>query len=275
MTRNPDSPSAQKLASKSANVKLVKGDLADPGPLFDRARQLTSQPVWGVFSVQTALGKGASVEGEEQQGRALVAESIKQGVSHFVQSTVDRGGDERSYDNETDVPHFASKYRLEHYLLDEVAKAGGKMTWTLLRPVAFYDNFAPGFPARVFVTALKNHLGDKPLQFVATKDIGVFGAKALLEADSPTYKNKAISLAGDSVSVDQIVEGFNAVSSSAPAPTFSILGSALTWGVAEMGHMIRWFAREGYGADIDKCKKLHPGMMDLRTWVAQSNWPKK
>ena len=72
--------------------------------------------------MSTFFSKGASVESEEAQGKALVDENIKRGVQHFVYASVERGGDERSWENPTDVPHFISKHRIEHYLRDRTAE---------------------------------------------------------------------------------------------------------------------------------------------------------
>lgn len=235
VTRNPESASAKALAASSPAIKLLKGDLADPAPLFRTAREVTSQPVWGVFSIQTPGGKGQTAETEEAQGKALVDESIKNGVKHFVQTSVERGGDAKSWENPTNIPHFISKHNIELYLREQAEKAGGSMTWTILRPVAFFDNFKPGFGTRVFLTALQNELGSKPLQFVAVKDIGKFGASALLNGQSSAYKNQAIGLAGDELNAKQAIEVFQQKVASPPALTFGILGSALTWGVKEMG----------------------------------------
>jgi nucleoside-diphosphate-sugar epimerase len=55
VTRNANSPSAQRLLSKSPKVKLVQGDLADPAALFKTARSVTDKPIWGVFSVQVRV----------------------------------------------------------------------------------------------------------------------------------------------------------------------------------------------------------------------------
>ena len=54
VTRNPQSPSAQKLVQKFPNVKLIQGDLDNPGELFERAQVLSSAPISGVFSVQVS-----------------------------------------------------------------------------------------------------------------------------------------------------------------------------------------------------------------------------
>lgn len=52
VTRNPQSPSAQKLLKESKNIKLVQGDSNDPSEIFKNAQQQISEPIWGVFSVQ-------------------------------------------------------------------------------------------------------------------------------------------------------------------------------------------------------------------------------
>jgi len=134
VTRNAESESAKKLKDKG--VKIVQGDLNDVPSIFESAKKVTSQPIWGVFSVQLAMGKGASAKSEEAQGKALVDGALENGVKMFVYTSVDRGGDDKSFDNPTDVPHFISKYHIEHHLVE---KAKGKMDYTILRPVAFFD----------------------------------------------------------------------------------------------------------------------------------------
>jgi uncharacterized protein YbjT (DUF2867 family) len=50
VTRSPDGGSAKKLAEKG--VKIVKGDLADVPAIFEAVKNVTSEPIWGVFSIQ-------------------------------------------------------------------------------------------------------------------------------------------------------------------------------------------------------------------------------
>jgi uncharacterized protein YbjT (DUF2867 family) len=136
VTRAASSPSAQTLAAKSPSIKLVEGNLDDVPALFAAAAKVASGPIWGVYSVQVSQGKGVTHEGEIAQGKNLIDESLKAGVKHFVYSSVDRGGDVKSWEVETPIPHFQSKYHLEKYLKEQ---AGEKMGWTILRPVAFMD----------------------------------------------------------------------------------------------------------------------------------------
>ncbi|KAI0004842.1 NAD(P)-binding protein [Xylariaceae sp. FL0662B] len=211
VTRDASSPKAKRLASKSPSVKLVQGNLDDVPALFQEALKVQSQPIWGVYSVQISIGKGVTQKSEVGQGKALIDGAIKAGVRHFVYSSVERGGDEASWNNPTPIPHFQSKYQIERYLRDSTSagKLGHSMGWTILRPVAFMDNLAPDFPTKVFLAALHNTLGNKPLQWVATPDIGVFAAKAFF--DPGRWDRKAVGLAGDeSVHSNTCVSSFSA-----------------------------------------------------------------
>ncbi|CAJ2506742.1 Uu.00g079280.m01.CDS01 [Anthostomella pinea] len=267
VTRDASSTSAKELSAKSPDIKLVEGNLDDVPGLFEEAHGVAGEHIWGVYSVQVSMGKGVTFEGEVKQGRDLIDESVKTGVKHFVYSSVERGGDEKSWHNETPIPHFQSKCYIERHLRDVTASgnSGEDMGWTILRPVAFMDNLAPGFPTKVFLAAMRNWVGQKPVQWVATSDIGVFAAKAFT---APHYWNrKAVGLAGDELTFDQLSESFEkATGKPAPvAPWF--FGSALTYMVTELRLMIGWFASDGYRADIKARRKDHPGMLTLEQWL--------
>lgn len=129
-TRNASGSGAEKLKAKGSNIKVVQGDQEDVPSLFENAKLAADGPIWGVYSVQISQGKGVTHDGEIKQGKAMIDESVKAGVKHFVYSSVERGGDEASWNNETPIPHFASKYEIEHHLRDKA----GPMGWTVLRP---------------------------------------------------------------------------------------------------------------------------------------------
>jgi uncharacterized protein YbjT (DUF2867 family) len=274
VTRDANSAGAKKLQSKSPLIKIIQGSYDDIPALFKSAREVTQQPVWGVFSVQVAMGRGANPAKEEAQGKALIDESIKQDVKYFVQTSVDRGGDEKSWTNPTNVPHFASKHNIELHLRDEAAKNGDKMQWAILRPTAFMENFAPGFQTKVFFAALRETLGPKPLQFVSAVDIGFFGAQAFVHPKE--YSGKALSLASDDLTFDQLEEAFKRSTGQGSGATYGFLGKGLLWGVKELGLMMEWFRTDGYGADIASLRKKNPDMLSVETWLAtRSGWAKK
>ncbi|KAJ6083719.1 hypothetical protein N7467_007854 [Penicillium canescens] len=259
VTRDVNSASAKKVAQKSSNITLIQGNLDDPAAIFENVKRKTSEPVWGVFSVQSANPRN---DDERRQGIALVDESIKQGVKFFVYSSVDRGG-EKSDSNPTPVPHFIYKHEIEKHL-KEKAKGTG-MEWTILRPVAFYENFTNNYFGKVFTTAWKMALKGKPLQLIATSDIGFFAASAFMNPEAS--KNHALSLAGDELTFDQMSEIFERSTGKKVPTTFRLPVWLMMATVKEIGVMFKWFHDEGYGADIPALKDLNPGLKDFGTWL--------
>lgn len=262
VTRNPSSAQAQALASKP-NVKLVKGDLDDSNGIFKNA----GGNVWGVFSVQLPpMTKDAGAI-ETKQGCDLIDAALANSVKHFVYTSVDRGGPNSDHDP-TNVPHFASKHKIEQHLRDMTAKDGGKMGWTILRPVAFMDNMNPGFFGTVFATSWAT-LGEKKLQLVSTHDVGEFGALAF--KDPEKFHNKAITLVGDEITQKEGDVIFQKIYDRPMPTTYSFVSSILMWGVKELGVMFQWFKDVGYGGDTGECRRLNPDMQTLEKWLKESS----
>jgi len=194
LTRNAQSERAKHLVSAhNGAVSLIEGDSANPGPIF------ASRPQGSIDSIfiVTALGQKTS---EGQQAIPLIDAAVAHGVKHIVFSSVDRGGDDKSWTNPTTVKHFLAKHNIELYLRDKAEKADkedtGKFTWTILRPVCFMDNMNPGFFCSVFTAMWNAALSPKTkLQLVSVRDIGVFASKALREPER--WAGRAVSLAGD------------------------------------------------------------------------------
>jgi hypothetical protein len=43
------------------------------------------------------------------------------------------------------------------------------------------------------------------------------------------------------------------------------------WAVKEVGIMFKWFKDEGYGANIEELKKIHPGLLDFGIWLEKES----
>ena len=266
LTRSPTSASSLRLASKSPSISLIGGDLANVPAIF---ASLPSPPS-GVFSVQLP-GKG-----EVAQGKALVDEAVKAGVKKFVYASVERGG-EKSKDNPTDIPHFKTKHEIEKYLELKTKESGGRMNYTILRPVFFLDNFEWGFLGKIIATAWKISLPPKkPLQVIATTDIGPFGAAAFLDPEDTTYKNKALSLAGDELTFEEANEIFKEKTGKEIPTTYEFLARMALWAFGEVGTMFRWFRTDGFGADTEKLRSLEAGrgLKKFGVWVEGSHFGK-
>lgn len=193
----------------------------------------------------------------------MIDEAIKQKVKFFVYSSVDRGGEERAYNNPTKIPHFVKKHNIEHHLVDRTKDSD--MRWTILRPVAFYENLTPDFFGKAFATCFKMALKGKSLQLVATSDIGYFGAEAFLNPDK--YQGRGISLAGDELSFDQMEQTFSRRMGQNLPMTFRPVCSLLMAAMKDMGYMFKWFHDEGYGADIQKLREINPEMKKFDAWL--------
>lgn len=173
---------------------------------------------------------------EERQGKDLVDVSLKNGLRHFVYSSVDRGG-ANSENDPTNIPHFISKHNIEQHLF---AKAkGSDMSWTVLRPVAFFENLTPNFFGKMFSSSWLLRLGEdkKKLQLVATSDIGFFAAQSFLNSESEQYKNRGISLAGDELTFNQFKEIFEKKTGEKLPTTYLFLAGFLNWMVKDLGYM--------------------------------------
>ncbi|KAM3084256.1 hypothetical protein ACMFMF_001613 [Clarireedia jacksonii] len=264
LTRTPESPAAQKLQQKSDKVTLIKGDNSDFAAVF----AAVDAPINGVFCVTMPnLHIGGGGASEEQQGMDLIDQALEHNVEHFVFTSVDRHGKDSDNDP-TDVPHFISKAKVEDYLKGKCEESN--MSWTILRPVAFMENFTAGIGGKIFPTAWCAALSPTTkLQLVATADIGYFAAQAFLNPHQ--YKGRAISIAGDELTFEEANEIFKSRFGKDIPKTFGFVGSALLWAINDVGLMFQWFEKKGYAADIEGLRKEYPGLQSFGDWLKTSN----
>ncbi|MCJ1286050.1 hypothetical protein MMC26_005392 [Xylographa opegraphella] len=265
VTRNPSSASSTRLAALSPGIKLITGDMNNAPAIFS---SLPSPP-WGVFSVQLP-GKG-----EVAQGNALVDAAVRAGARKFVYASVDRHGDVSEHDP-TDVPHFITKHHIEQHLMQAAQASGGKLSYTILRPVFFLDNLEAGFVGKITATAWRDHLDGRKMQVIATTDIGTFGAAAFMEPENPEYKDKAYSLAGDELTWDEAERIFREKTGQSIPTTFGFLASFVMWAVKDVGLMIRFIRERGFGADVERLRGMQAGkgLRDFATWAEGSMYGK-
>ncbi|KAK0111907.1 hypothetical protein ONS96_001174 [Cadophora gregata f. sp. sojae] len=117
LTRDATSPSAKRLDSMP-NITVVEGSSSSPTSIF-----AAHKDIYGVFSMTMPRTKVS----EDDQAMSLIDESIKNGVSHFVFTSVDRGGDVVSDTNPTEIHHFATKHRIEQYLKKRIRETRSSM----------------------------------------------------------------------------------------------------------------------------------------------------
>lgn len=242
LVRDPGRSAARELADRG--VQVVAGSLSDRESLA-----AAMSGVAGLFAFTTPFEAG--VEAEVGQGRAILSAATTERVPHLVFSSV------AGADQESGVPHFDSKARIEAEL------ASGDVPYTILGPTYFFDN-ALGGAERILDGVLDLPLPpDRPLQQLARPDLGAFAAEVLL--NPAPYVGQRIELASD-----------------APTPTqmAAALGAALgrevrheqvpltAIGNPDMHAMWTFLNGPGYRVDIPALHAAHP---EVR-WTRFADW---
>ena len=255
LTRDVQSRGAQKLAAKP-NISVIEGDLSYPNAIFAR-----TGPIWGVFHVQI------NSDVEEEQGKPFIDAAVAHGVEFYVYASGDRGGPERSSHDPTWVKNFAAKYNIEKHLQGH-AQSSSRLSYTILRPVTFFDNLTNDVHGKGFAR-MWEQMGPKRLQMVATQDIGWFAANAFLNPDK--NHNASLTIVGDELSHAEADAIYQEIMGSPMQLAPCLIGSAVKYFKQDtVGDMFRWFEEVGYGGNVEECRRVHPDVQDYRTWLIES-----
>ncbi|KAK4196360.1 hypothetical protein QBC40DRAFT_10161 [Triangularia verruculosa] len=273
LTRNAQSKNAKKLAESHKGVlEIIQGDSSQPKPIF---KTLPKGSVDGLFIVTVPPMDDRSNVSEEDQALPLIDAAVEHGVKHIVFTSVERGGDEKSWSNPTNVPRFIPKHNIELYLRDKAEKEQGKFTWTILRPVAYLENFKPGIFCSVFTAMWATSLSPTTkLQLVSVRDIGKFAAKAFVEPVK--WSNKALGLAGVELTLPEARERFREVTGNDLPEAWGLFGRGILWIRKEVGMMFQYFEDEGCQAVIEERRKDLPELQDFEAWLKDpsNGWTK-
>ncbi|MCJ1313436.1 hypothetical protein MMC25_007114 [Agyrium rufum] len=271
LTRNTYSATAQRIVSQApSQIQLIGGDLDAPEKIFAAA----PEPITAVYSVQLAIDPSNTPEHEIQQGKALVDAALAAGtVKHFVYASADQGPPE---DEETsDVQHNKTKLVIEAYLKQK--SAGTNMTWTILRPVAFFDNFGTNVGGKVGFAATKYFVRpERRLKYVATADIGWFAAQSF--SDPQKWNGRTVEIAGDEMSWSELETTFRRKTNMAPPMPWGWW--LLPWFILnvvmkDLGRLYRRNDRLGFHASVEETRKMHPNALNFERWLETTSFVKK
>ena len=255
LTRNPDSPAAQALAAKGAEV--VKGDYEDEASV-----KAALAGAWGAFAVQNTWEAG--VEGEERQGKRFAELAKEAGVQHFVYTSV------ASAHRNTGIPHFDNKFRVE-----ETVRGLGFPSFTIVRPVYFMENITspwvlPGLQEGNLAVALEPGTS---VQMISVKDIGEYGRWAFENHEA--LNGRALDIAGDSTTMPDAAKTI-ADAAGRPIQFYKVPIEDVRSFSDDFAIMLEWFDAVGYNADIDAMSKesgITPTRFDA--WVKSIDWAEK
>lgn len=255
MTRDPGGERAAALAG--AGAQIVRAEMDDVASLVAAA-----EGAHGVFSVQPTVGSPGTAPdftaADEVRWGVNVAEAASAaGVAHFVFTSISGTG---RHDSEVLPQNLVSKWRIEQRITELGLPA------TILRPVSFMENYTGGYHLHDNTLA-SPLLPDVPQQITAVDDVGVFAALAF--ARPQDWIGRQIELAGDELTPLQIAAAITE-EIGRPLPYVQIPIETVRQVSEDFAFANEWLNAGGYRADIPAVRQIHPGLMDLRTWLARS-----
>jgi uncharacterized protein YbjT (DUF2867 family) len=284
LTRHPKGRVAHKLASHS-NVEICTCDMNDPASL-DEAFKGTD----AVFGM-TDFWKGAGGDPikEKQQGINLVDAAMRQGVKHFVFSSLEdtrpRVGDkckERLMADMT-VPHFDAKNEVEKYMFESFNQL---YQATAVYPGIFMENLLPGqglSPQKQENGSYTLYLptGDAKLAWTTVEDIG--GVVAAVIADGPEkWGGKIVGVSGEHASTATVADLMSQmmdikVTAATPSPeewtTQVVKGGGLSEEEAkDYRNMFIYYKECPDMLDlrpVEKTRELYPGAHTFKEWLEE------
>ncbi|AZD29811.1 NmrA/HSCARG family protein [Pseudomonas chlororaphis] len=245
LSRNPGSNVAQQLAAEG--IEVVAADMDDYASL-----QTALAGAHGVFSVQ---GSEQGVELETHRGIAVADAALAAGVEHFIYASVG-GADRRS-----GVAHFESKWLIEEHIRSIGLPA------SIVRPAFFMENFSKPALRAVLLALLRSYVPKtKPLQMIATADIGDWVAQAFTQPGA--FLGKSEEIAGVELTRAQIITAFKSHGWSAglPFPLPRLLLRPLPHDIRKM---FEWFGAAGYLANIPALLACQPDVRTFDKWLVE------
>ncbi|MEV5892241.1 NmrA/HSCARG family protein [Nonomuraea fuscirosea] len=255
VTRDPDAPAARALAR--AGAELARAEMDDPASLVTVA-----EGAHGLFSVQPTVGSpgtpaGFSAEDEVRWGRNVADAAHAAGVRHLVYASLAGAG---RHDTEKLPGNVISKWRIEQH----ITRLG--LPATFLRPVSFMENYTGAYHLHDNTVATA-FAADVPQQIMAVDDVGVFAALAFGQPGE--WIGRAVDLAGDELTPRRIAAALSEAVGR-PLPYVEIPIETIARIGEEFAYAYTWLNERGYRADVAFTRALHPGLMDLRTWLRRT-----
>jgi uncharacterized protein YbjT (DUF2867 family) len=255
VTRDPDAAGARALAQ--AGARLVRAEMDDPASLTAAA-----EGAYGLFSVQPTVGSpgtppGFTADDEVTWGRNVADAAHAAGVQHLVYASVAGAG---RHNTEKLPQNVVSKWRIEQH----ITRLG--LPATFLRPVSFMENYTGAYHLHdgAVTTAFEPAV---PQQLMAVDDVGHFAALAF--ARPQEWIGRAVDLAGDELTPLEITAAISEAIGR-PLPYVQLPIEVIARAGQEFAFAYTWLNERGWRADVSFARALHPGLMDLRTWLART-----
>lgn len=246
LTRNAASPAARRAAD--LGIELVTGDMGDAAAL-----ERLFEGADGVYGVTDFFRNGLIKE--VGHGRLIAETARRTGIRHLVFPSVSLA------ERQTDVPYLNAKWRIEEHIRALQVPA------TILRPALFMEDLVDRkyAPPVWWGTVRRIVGGDKRLYWVAVADLGAVAATVF--AAPGTFIGQAFTVAGDLRSMNEARAVFARVDGTAPLALPVPVWVWRRFINPDLPALWKLLADITLEADIDAVRRIHPGLMDMETWL--------
>lgn len=262
-TRNLQQAAVRHL--ESSGVTMLQADLADAESLlkvFEGA-----EAVFGLTQPWNRAYTKVNTELELKQGKNIIDACKKNGVKHLVFSSALHGKEEK-----TGLPHVDVKIDIEEYTRNS------GLNYTFLNPVQFMDNVGMRFlpvkkgKIRGFID------GDARVPYVAVSDIACLAQIALENGED--FYGREIPLVGDLVSGEELAETLSRLRNE-PFKYRAVPRWLIKLISREFYKMRLAFEEAGrddaalaeFKKNIGECRALHPGMLNMESFLKKNVCP--
>jgi uncharacterized protein YbjT (DUF2867 family) len=233
------------LALERGGAQLIGGDLDDAASVSHALEGMKA-----AYAVTTPFEGGA--DAEVRQGEQIISCASDIGLPWLILASVASAG-------EADVPHFASKARIEQTLRESA------LAWTVVAPSYFYENVL-GSRAAVGEGRLPMPLpAGKPLQQVALADLGALVGAIL--ARRAEHIGERIEVAADSPTPEQMADAIGVEYERTPP-------AELAERNPDIAAMYSFLESRGYSVDIAELKRRYPEvkLSSFADWAKSIDW---
>jgi uncharacterized protein YbjT (DUF2867 family) len=244
LTRKPESKDALALAARG--VEVVKGDYAEPDSLLEAMQGIDKVFFYSGFS-----------RNEVTEGLNVISAAQKSGIRHLVYSSGAAAepavGVEGSAKAEVELAIIASG-----------------VPYTVLRPVAFMENFDRQQKRIANMGVVDSRDPERELHFIAISDIGFLVGEAF--AHPQEWIGKAMNIAGDSMTVGEYVDTYSRVMNREVIYTQLPLEQYLQTMPQPLRPLFQWYDEVGYSADVAGLRERFPNLVTLEQYLRATGW---
>mmetsp|Transcript_7676 Transcript_7676/g.11149 ORF Transcript_7676/g.11149 Transcript_7676/m.11149 type:complete len:313 (+) Transcript_7676:283-1221(+) len=256
MTRSATSSGAKKLEGKGAHV--VEGDMASQESIESAIKSTQSKYLY----ILTLVG---TKESEIKAGKAAIDAAVACSIEFVVFTSV--ADADVCYDN---VTHFKSKLEIENYLKTTT------LNYSILRPVAFLDNFDDPVNYNPLTRGCVKSMwhGDVKVKMVSCRDTGKAAAQMFLHPEE--YKGKTITCVSCDVTGEEVASALSTVSSEPCKYSMAMPFWVTRILFPDVARMVTYLEEKGYSCtdqDIAEFKKIVPDAQDPEAFfIMKGRW---